>query len=84
MSKSDRVREAALQFQIEGEFLEAQPFGSGHINDTYRVMFQSGGESHFHILQRINRNVFKNPDALMYPKPAVAMSFRAVQLPRIR
>jgi len=65
MSKSDRVREAALQFQIEGEFLEAQPFGSGHINDTYRVMFQSGGESHFHILQRINRNVFKNPDALM-------------------
>ena len=65
MSKSDRVRAVARQFQIEGEFLEAQPFGSGHINDTYRVRFYSGDKSHFHILQRINRNIFKNPDALM-------------------
>ena len=65
MSKSDRVRTAARQFEITGEFLEAQPFGSGHINDTYRVIFTSGGESHFYILQRINRNVFKNPDVLM-------------------
>jgi Ser/Thr protein kinase RdoA (MazF antagonist) len=65
MSKADRVRTVARQFEIDGEFLEAQPFGSGHINDTYRVRFESGGESFFHILQRINRNVFKNPDALM-------------------
>ena len=65
MSKLDRVRSAARQFEIDGEFLEAQPFGSGHINDTYRVMFQSGGNSFFHILQKVNRNIFKNPDALM-------------------
>jgi Ser/Thr protein kinase RdoA (MazF antagonist) len=65
MSKLDRVRSAARQFEIDGEFLGAQPFGSGHINDTYRVMLQSGGKSFFHILQRVNRNIFKNPDALM-------------------
>jgi hypothetical protein len=65
MSKAESVRAAARQFQIDGEFLEAQPFGSGHINDTYRVTFQRGGQSFFHILQRINRNIFKNPDALM-------------------
>ncbi len=65
MSKADRVGAAARQFQIDGEFVGAQPFGSGHINDTYRVIFQMGGKPTSHILQRINRNVFKNPDALM-------------------
>ena len=65
MSKVESVRAAARQFQIDGEFLEAQPFGSGHINDTYRVEFQRGGQSFFHILQRINSNIFKSPDALM-------------------
>jgi Ser/Thr protein kinase RdoA (MazF antagonist) len=65
MSEAERVRAVACQFEIDGEFLEAQPFGSGHINDTFRVVFQKGGEPFFHILQKINRHVFKKPDALM-------------------
>ncbi len=65
MSKADSVRAAARQFQIDGEFVEAQAWGSGHINDTYRVVLRRGGEQAFYILQRINRNIFKNPDALM-------------------
>jgi Ser/Thr protein kinase RdoA (MazF antagonist) len=65
MSKAVHVREVLRQFQIDGEFVEAQPWGSGHINDTYRVALQNGAEPTFHILQRINRGVFKNPDALM-------------------
>lgn len=65
MSKEDHVRAAAQQFAIRGEYLGAQPYGSGHINDTYRVTFKNGGEPFCHILQRINHNVFKQPDALM-------------------
>lgn len=65
MSKTERARMVARQFQVDGEVIEAQPFGSGHINDTFRVMFRNGGEPFFHILQRINHRVFKNPDALM-------------------
>jgi Ser/Thr protein kinase RdoA (MazF antagonist) len=65
MNKADRVREVVRQFQIDGEFVEAQPWGSGHINDTYRVALRNGAEPTFYILQRINRGVFKNPDALM-------------------
>jgi Ser/Thr protein kinase RdoA (MazF antagonist) len=65
ISKADRVRAVARQFEIHGEFVEAQPFGSGHINDTYRVMFHGGNGPFFHILQRVNRNIFKNVDALM-------------------
>ncbi len=56
---------AARAFEIDGEFLEAQPYGSGHINDTYRVFFQNGSAPHRYILQRINHNIFKNPEALM-------------------
>lgn len=65
MSKAERACKVAQQFQIDGEVIEAQPFGSGHINDTFRVMFRNCGELFFHILQRINHSIFKNPDALM-------------------
>ncbi len=56
---------AARQFEIGGEFLEARPYGSGHINDTYRAFFDQGGAPSCYILQRINHNIFKHPVALM-------------------
>ncbi len=65
MTTDEKVGAAARQFEIKGKFLGAQPYGSGHINDTYRVTFQNGGEPFFHILQRINHRIFKQPDALM-------------------
>lgn len=53
------------QFQIAGEFVSAEIYGSGHINDTYRVTFKHGGTRVRYILQRINRDIFKQPVALM-------------------
>ncbi|MBE7020642.1 MAG: aminoglycoside phosphotransferase family protein [Ruminococcaceae bacterium] len=44
------------QFATEAEIA---PYGNGHINDTYCV------EPGRFILQRINTNIFKNPDELM-------------------
>jgi Phosphotransferase enzyme family len=61
------ARAAAGHFQIDGTLTSITPYGSGHINDTYCAVFQRGSRaahSRF-ILQRINRNVFKNPAALM-------------------
>jgi len=55
----------ARQFQIHGEFLEAAPYGSGHINDTYCAVFNQGGTRVRYLFQRINHNIFKNPVALM-------------------
>jgi hypothetical protein len=55
----------ARQFHMYGEYLDAAPYGSGHINDTYRARFSQGGTEVHYILQRINTNVFKNPQALM-------------------
>ena len=53
------------QFQLPGECVSAVPFGNGHINDTYRVVCLEGGREHRAILQRINTQIFRNPDALM-------------------
>jgi hypothetical protein len=65
MSKDPEVVAVARAFHIEGEFLSASRYGSGHINDTYCVVFQQGGAPSRFILQRINHGIFKAPAALM-------------------
>jgi hypothetical protein len=59
------VRAVTLQFQLRGEFISAGPYGNGHINDSYCVVFDQGGSRIRYIVQRINHHVFKNPAALM-------------------
>ena len=51
----------AQQFAIEGKVKEVKPLGDGLINDTYLVA-ADGGERY--VLQRINRAVFPDIDAL--------------------
>src|SRR5271167_2442033 len=65
MSKEHDVGAVARQFHIGGEFFAAAPYGSGHINDSYRVIFHQSGAPVRYILQRINQNIFKDPIALM-------------------
>lgn len=59
------ISAVARQFEINGEFLDSRRYGSGHINDTFRAVFDVGGVPAPSIFQRINHNVFKNPVALM-------------------
>jgi aminoglycoside phosphotransferase (APT) family kinase protein len=65
MKNDGQANSAALEFAIEGKFVEARPYGSGHINDTYRVFFKKDSAIFCSILQRINHNIFKRPVALM-------------------
>lgn len=53
------------QFLIQGDFRSAEPYGSGHINDTYKVDFDQSGTAVRYIFQRINHNVFPDPGRLM-------------------
>jgi len=59
------VHAIARHFQIQGRFVSAEPYGSGHINDTYCALFDQAGTRVRYIFQRINHNIFKNPVALM-------------------
>jgi hypothetical protein len=65
MNQEHNLAEVARQFQITGDFVGAQPYGSGHINDTYCAVFQHADGPTHSILQRINTNIFKQPESLM-------------------
>ena len=65
MSRERDAGIVAQQFKIGGDFVGATPHGSGHINDSYCVIFNQAGVHLRYMLQRINHNVFKNPVALM-------------------
>ena len=42
-------------FKIDGDVLSVEPYGEGHINDTYLVVTTETK----YILQRVNNTVFK-------------------------
>lgn len=59
------IQKVAAQFAILGDFVAADSYGSGHINDTYASTFNQGGTPVRYIHQRINEKVFKNPPLVM-------------------
>jgi Ser/Thr protein kinase RdoA (MazF antagonist) len=63
----------ARKFLSSGTILDVRPYGSGNVNDTFLVTVdrghpplprQASGESHF-ILQRLNTEVFRQPELVM-------------------
>ncbi len=52
-------------FALPGDYVAGGPYGSGHINDTFRVTYRQGRTNVRYIHQRINHEVFTNPPALM-------------------
>lgn len=57
--------DAAEAFRIQGDFLRAEPYGNGHINQTYAVCFNQAGTRVRYIFQKINRHVFPDTPGLM-------------------
>lgn len=55
------LKEVCEKFRIDGDFISAQRYGEGHINDTFLVKTSRDK----YILQKVNNNVFKNPKAVM-------------------
>jgi hypothetical protein len=53
------------KFSIYGDFIKAAPFGSGHINSTFKVLYSQAGVVVPYIFQKINVEVFKKPHLLM-------------------
>ena len=61
----DLLRQVFAGFQAWGDFVGAAPYGSGHINDTYQVAACLSGTPVHYLLQRINHEIFKQPDSVM-------------------
>ena len=60
----ERVAPVAAHFPLRGVLTAAEPWGSGHINDTFRLTVLQGGMPVHYILQRINTDIF-DPDMVM-------------------
>jgi len=60
------AQECAGHFRFEGELLDVHPHGFGHINETYVVRTRTAdGVLRRYILQRLNRDVFEQPEEVM-------------------
>ncbi len=59
------ILEVCNHFQIAGTPTEAVPYGNGHINDTYKVTAEMGGNTVHYILQKMNPYVFNSIPQLM-------------------
>lgn len=52
-------------FAFQGRMKECVPYGSGHINDTYRLTYDTPDGEKRYILQRMNGSIFTDPVGLM-------------------
>ena len=53
------------QFNVKGRLVTLVPFGNGNINDTFLAVFRNTFTETQVILQRVNRSVFTQPEAIM-------------------
>lgn len=61
----EQFNEIAAAFQCPGTYLGEEPYGSGHINDTYKVYYDEDGQEVHYIHQRVNHNIFRDVPSLM-------------------
>jgi Ser/Thr protein kinase RdoA (MazF antagonist) len=64
MENRGELRNIAACFVKKGKIIDLHPFGSGNINDTFLVSLTDSSEEFF-VLQRINTNVFRQPELVM-------------------
>ena len=55
------MKEVFKLFQYEGEIISVEPYGNGHINQTFLAVT----DKRRYILQKINNSIFKDVDGLM-------------------
>ncbi|MDR0696621.1 MAG: aminoglycoside phosphotransferase family protein [Christensenellaceae bacterium] len=61
----ERIKEIVSVFDLDGEILDVETYGNGHINNTYKVTIELNKNKRYYILQRINDRVFSDIKALM-------------------
>ena len=62
---AETVAAAVRGFAIRGQYLGCRPHVAGHINDTFIATFSREGAQERFIVQHINKDIFKNPPAMM-------------------
>ncbi|MCR4587498.1 MAG: aminoglycoside phosphotransferase family protein [Lachnospiraceae bacterium] len=61
----EKKQEALEAFGLGEVAVSCEKYGNGHINDTFLVVCRENGKDVRYILQRMNQEVFKDPEQLM-------------------
>ena len=75
MQTPEQLQAIVGQFDTEGTISDIRPLGNGLINDTFRVK-TAEDDAPDYVLQRINTNVFTDPNQLMNNIDAVTTHIR--------
>lgn len=60
-----KIEEAVQLLGFEGNSFSWDRYGSGHINDTFKLVCRDEGSDKHYIIQRINHEIFTDPVSLM-------------------
>lgn len=69
------LKEIYDYFVKDGTFLNGEPYGSGHIHDTFRIVTVEKDKDDY-ILQRLNNKIFKNIPELQHNIERVTVHLR--------
>ncbi|MCP4179930.1 MAG: aminoglycoside phosphotransferase family protein [bacterium] len=64
MDDNKKFKKIMSKFNIYGDYVKTDPFGKGHINYTYKVLYNQSGSIVPYILQKINTDIFPDPHAV--------------------
>lgn len=78
----ENIKDIAAKFEIFGQVTDFEVCGVGHINSTYIVTAKGELGEFRYVLQKINTNIFKNPEALMKNLVSVSEYIRGKILAR--
>ena len=70
------ITDIASAFSFKGTLVNSEPYGNGHINDTFALTYDDGSRVKRYILQRMNKSVFPDIDVLMENVAAVTEFLR--------
>jgi len=62
---TSRLPHICVQFFKDRPVIDISPYGTGHINDTFRVIVSDRAGEVAYLLQRVNQQVFRRPEAIM-------------------
>ena len=65
------IRDICASFDIDGKYVSCREIASGNINRTNKVKFIRNGEQKEYVLQRINKDVFKELIVIVILYPGV-------------
>lgn len=65
MFSENKIKAIAESFSIPGSFESHCCVDTGHINNTYILIYKIGNARVKYLLQRVNTDVFRNPEQLM-------------------